>query len=60
MTKSSPTPSLTQNGLLAVLLQRQRYRVFQLARASRTPQAHARRPLEYRHLAVPCAHGTNA
>ena len=31
-TKSSPTPSLTQNGLLAVLLQRQRYRVFQLAR----------------------------
>jgi hypothetical protein len=30
MTKSTPT--LTQSGLLAVLLQRQRYRVFQLAR----------------------------
>ena len=29
MTKSTPT--LTQSGLLAVLLQRQRYRVFQLA-----------------------------
>ncbi len=26
------TPTLTQNGLLAVLLQRQRYKVFQLAR----------------------------
>jgi hypothetical protein len=32
MTKSIPTLSLTQSGLLAVLLQRQRYRVFQLAR----------------------------
>ncbi|MGB9473537.1 MAG: hypothetical protein WCE87_00530 [Candidatus Udaeobacter sp.] len=32
MTKSTPT--LTQSGLLAVLLQRQRYRVFQLARRS--------------------------
>jgi len=32
MTKSTPTLSLTQSGLLAVLLQRQRYRVFQLAR----------------------------
>jgi hypothetical protein len=30
MAKSTPT--LTQSGLLAVLLQRQRYRVFQLAR----------------------------
>ena len=30
MTKSTPT--LTQSGLLAVLLQRQRYQVFQLAR----------------------------
>jgi hypothetical protein len=30
MTKSTPT--LTQSGLLAVLLQRQRYRIFQLAR----------------------------
>ena len=32
MTKSTQT--LTQSGLLAVLLQRQRYRVFQLARRS--------------------------
>ena len=32
MTKSTPT--LTQSGLLAVLLQRQRYRVFHLARRS--------------------------
>jgi hypothetical protein len=32
MTKSTPT--LTQSGLLAVLLQRQRYIVFQLARRS--------------------------
>ncbi len=31
MTKSTPT--LTQSGLLAVLLQRQRYKVFQLARS---------------------------
>jgi hypothetical protein len=30
MTKSTPT--LTRSGLLAVLLQRQRYKVFQLAR----------------------------
>jgi hypothetical protein len=30
MTKTTPT--LTQSGLLAVLLQRQRYKVFQLAR----------------------------
>jgi hypothetical protein len=30
MTKSTPT--LTQSGLLAVLLQRQRYKVFQMAR----------------------------
>jgi hypothetical protein len=37
MTKSTPT--LTQSGLLAVLLQRQRYRVFQLARRS----AHGKR-----------------
>ena len=27
--------------------------------ASRTPQAHARRPLEYSHLAIPRAHGAN-
>ena len=32
MTKSTQT--LTQSGLLAVLLQRQRYKVFQLARRS--------------------------
>jgi hypothetical protein len=29
---SKSTPTLTQSGLLAVLLQRQRYRLFQLAR----------------------------
>src|ERR1700720_2775153 len=28
--------------------------------ASRTPQADARRPLEYSHLAIPHAHGANA
>src|SRR5437899_12867280 len=28
--------------------------------ATRTPQAHACRPLEYPHLAVPRAHGANA
>ena len=40
MTKSTPT--LTQSGLLAVLLQRQRYRVFQLARRrARREQARA-------------------
>ena len=32
MTKSAPTLTLTQSGLLAVLLQRQRYAVIQLAR----------------------------
>jgi hypothetical protein len=32
MTKSTPT--LTQSGLLAVLLERQRYRVFELAQRS--------------------------
>ena len=32
MTKSNPTLTLTQSGLLAVLLQRQRYAVIQLAR----------------------------
>ena len=32
MTKSTPILTLTQSGLLAVLLQRQRYKVFQLAR----------------------------
>ena len=31
MTKSTPTLTLTQSGLLAVLLQRQRYAVIQLA-----------------------------
>jgi hypothetical protein len=34
MTKSTPTLTLTQIGLLAVLLQRQRYAVIQLARRS--------------------------
>ena len=32
MTNSTPTLTLTQSGLLAVLLQRQRYAVIQLAR----------------------------
>jgi len=32
MTKSTPTLTLTQSGLLALLLQRQRYAVIQLAR----------------------------
>jgi hypothetical protein len=32
MTKSTPTLTLTQSGLLAVLLQRQRYAVIQVAR----------------------------
>jgi hypothetical protein len=32
MRKSTPTLTLTQSGLLAVLLQRQRYAVIQLAR----------------------------
>jgi hypothetical protein len=32
MTKSTPTLTLTQSGLLAVLLQRQRYAVIELAR----------------------------
>ena len=31
MTKSTPTLTLTQSGLLALLLQRQRYAVIQLA-----------------------------
>src|SRR5213079_584727 len=39
MTKSTPT--LTQSGLLAVLLQRQRYKVIQLARR-RAQRKHAR------------------
>ena len=48
MTKSTPT--LTQSGLLAVLLQRQRYRVFQLARRSAHRKQRAGRFLEYPHL----------
>src|SRR5437867_4946851 len=52
------TPTLTQNGLLAVLLQRQRYKISQLA--WRRAQAHARRPLEYPHMAVASAYGTRA
>ena len=42
MTKSTPT--LTQSGLLAVLLQRQRYRVISVGPASCTPQAACVRP----------------
>src|SRR4029077_18788126 len=41
MTKSTPTLTLTQSGLLAVLLQRQRYAVIQLARR-RTDRQHLR------------------
>ena len=48
MTKSTPT--LTQSGLLAVLLQRQRYRVFQLARRSAHRKRVQCRFLEYPHL----------
>ena len=42
MTKSTPTLTLTQSGLLAILLQRQRYAVIELAFASRTPPRHMR------------------
>jgi hypothetical protein len=55
MTKSTMT--LSQSGLLAVLLQRQRYRVFQLARC-RAHRKHVRAVfLEYPHLATPRGHG---
>jgi hypothetical protein len=54
------TPTLTQSGLLAVLLQRQRYKVIQLAQRRARRRYNARRPLEYPHLAVPRAHGVNA
>jgi hypothetical protein len=37
MTKSTPTLTLTQSGLLALLLQRQRYAVIQLARRRAHP-----------------------
>jgi len=50
MRKSTPTLTLTQSGLLAVLLQRQRDAVIQLARR----QAHRK------HMRVPCADGANA
>ena len=59
MTKSTPTLSLTQSGLLAVLLQRQRYRVFQLARR----RAHRKQmcAVLWSTLTWPFrAHGTNA
>ena len=38
MTKSTPTLTLTQSGLLAVLLQYQRYKVIQLARRRAHPK----------------------
>ena len=41
------TPTLTQSGLLAVLLQRQRYKISQLAWRRAQRNAHARCPLEY-------------
>jgi hypothetical protein len=44
MRKSTPTRTLTQSGLLAVLLQRQRYAVIELARR-RTHRKHVRAAL---------------
>ena len=44
MIKSTPTLTLTQNGLLAMLLQRQRYAVIQVARR-RTHRKHMRAAL---------------
>ena len=49
MTKSTPT--LTQSGLLAVLLQRQRYKVIPVGPASSTPPAGACGLSEYPQLA---------
>ena len=57
MTRSTPT--LTQSGLLAVLLQRQYYKVIQLAQR-RAQRKHARAVLWNTHLAVAGAYGTNA
>ena len=54
------TPTLTQSGLLAVLLQRQRYKIRQLAWRRAQRKHDARRPLEYPHLAVASAYGTHA
>ena len=60
------TPTLTQSGLLAVLLQRQRDKSNPVCPASRTPQENARRPLEspitwqYRALTAPTLVGDSA
>jgi hypothetical protein len=58
MTKSTET--LTQSGLLAVLLQRQRYKSNPFGPASRTPEARACRFLGYPHPATARAHGAKA
>src|SRR5436190_5623893 len=60
MTKSTPTLTLTQSGLLAVLLQRQRYAVIQLARRRAHRQAPTCRLLEDPHFAISYAQATNA
>ena len=54
------TPTLTQSGLLAVLLQRQRYKISQLARRRAQREYMRAAPLEYPHLAVAGAYGTCA
>ena len=53
------TPTLTQSGLLAVLLQRQRYKISQLA-WRRAQRKHMRAALWIPHLAVASAYGTRA
>lgn len=51
----SPTATLTltQSGLLAVLLEHQRYKVIQLAWASRTPRENACRVVERTRRPIP-------
>jgi hypothetical protein len=56
MTKSTPTLTLTQSGLLAVLLQRQRYAVIELARR----RAHRQHMRAAFWSALARAHGTKA
>jgi hypothetical protein len=54
------TPTLTQSGLPAVLLQRQRYKIRQLASRSAQRKHMRRCPLECPHLAVASAYGARA
>ena len=54
------TPTLTQSGLLAVLLQRQRDKISQLARRRAQREYMRAAPLEYPHLAVANVYGTDA